>query len=246
MTRRHLLGLAAASVPLLRGQSAPPRFVTIADDFSRGSGGWLAGFSDYGFAQGGMQRIAEPRPLPAEVNASGGRRGYYVHGFNNSDDLFMYLKKPLSSIDGIAPGASYEAEFFIEAASDAPSGCAGVGGSPGDSVYLKVGASATEPVAILDPVEGVRLNLDKGQQSQSGADATVAGTIGNGAECVKENLGVYRLIERRQKHASPVRASDTGNLWLFVGTDSAFEGMTGIYYARIVVSLTRLDEGGVR
>ena len=246
MVRLFLLGLAAASLSLLYGQSDPPRFVTIADDFSRGSGGWLAGFSDYGFEQGGMLRVAEPRPLPAEVNPDGALHGYYLHGNNNSDDLFMYLRKPLGPSDGIAPGAAYEVDFFIEAASDAPSGCAGVGGSPGDGVYLKVGASAIEPVGIFDEVEGLRLNLDKGDQSQSGSDATIAGVIANGSECTNENMGVYRLIERRQKHASPVRADPSGNLWLLVGTDSAFEGLTGLYYSRIVVTLTRVDEGGLR
>jgi hypothetical protein len=128
---------------------------------------------------------------------------------------------------------------LIEFASNAPTGCAGVGGSPGDDVYLKVGASALEPVSIVAQ-QGLRLNLDKGSHATSGRDATLAGTVANGLTCTPENQR-FVLIERRQAHAGRVTASSVGTLWVFVGTDSGYEGLNQLYYARIVVSLTRVD-----
>src|SRR5262249_12235777 len=121
-------------------------FVQIADDFSAGSAGWLPEFTNYNFDEGGQKRLAEVRPLPDETGSPG--KGYYLQAINHSDDIFSFLKKPLEMQDGIEPGASYEVEFLIDFASNAPTGCLGVGGSPGDDVYLKVGASALEPVSI--------------------------------------------------------------------------------------------------
>jgi hypothetical protein len=211
----------------------------VAEDFSRGSGGWLAEFTDYDINQGGLRRLAEIRPLPAETGIEAS--GFYLQGMNGSDDLFSLLKKPLELEDGIEPGASYDVEFLIEFASNAPIGCPGAGGSPGDSVYLKVGASTVEPVPILGE-EGLRLNLDKGNQSEDGEDATSAGNVANGLECTPENER-YVLIERRQAHANRVTASEHGRLWLFVGTDSGYEGLNQLYYSRIVVTLTRVAGG---
>ena len=107
-----------------------------------------------------MDRLAEIRRVPG---VEGEELAYFIQGKNTSDDLFMFLKKPLSPADGIEPDSLYEAEVLIELFSGAPTGCAGVGGSPGDGVYLKVGVGPTEPVSILDGEE-VLLNLDKGNQ----------------------------------------------------------------------------------
>lgn len=218
----------------------PATFVQIADDFSRGSGGWLAEFSEYNLSgDAGLQRLAEIRSLPAETGIPGA--GYYLQAVNSSDDLFLFLKRPLEREDGIEPNGTYVVEFLIEFVSNAPTGCFGTGGSPGDDVFLKVGASPVEPVPILTS-QGLHVNLDKGHQSSSGNDATVAGTISNGLECTPANQRPV-LVQRRQAHARRVKASDYGTLWVFVGTDSGYEGLNQLYYARIVVLLTRVDGG---
>jgi len=61
----------------------------------------------------------------------------------------MFLKRRLSSADGVVVGMSYEITFKIVFASGAPTGCGGIGGAPGESVYLKAGASPAEPLALL-------------------------------------------------------------------------------------------------
>ncbi|HYP06614.1 MAG TPA: hypothetical protein VER03_10335 [Bryobacteraceae bacterium] len=233
---------SALLAPSAYAQREPQKFIQIADDFSRDSANWLAAFTDYNLINSVPHRIAEIRTLPPYIDAS--RRAFYLQAVNDSDDLFSFLKKPITPDDGIEPNAIYEVSFLVEFASNASTECAGLGGAPGLDVYLKVGASATEPVATLVG-EKLTFNLDKGNQAEGGRDATVAGHIGViNDECDPEKAR-FVLAERRQKHTQRVRASSFGWLWLFVGADSGYEGLNQLYYSRIVVTLTRV-EGGAR
>ncbi len=78
----------------------------------------------------------------------------------------MYYK---SRLTGLMPNTLYRAGFVLGLATNAPRGCTGVGGAPGESVYLKAGVSAVEPVAILAGDGHLRMNIDKGNQSNGGA-----------------------------------------------------------------------------
>ncbi len=120
----------------------------------------------------------------------------------------------------------------------------GIGGSPGESVYLKAGASTVEPAVYLDSDTGYYLmNVDKGSgNSGNGTAASVIGDIANGlsAEEVDMENPPYVSLERHHEHQYIVTASQDGELWLLVGTDSGFEGLTSIYYQSIAVTLTPL------
>ena len=155
--------------------------IVLIDDFNHGSKGWLPGFSDYNLRTGDLRMRAEQRSLPEEVSETGS--AYYVQSMNRSDDLFMFLKKHLAVEDGLEPNQAYRVWFDVRFSSNAPTGCAGVGGSPGDSVYLKAGGSVDEPVASVTGNGDIRLLADKGQQSTGGRDAGVVGTIANGTAC---------------------------------------------------------------
>ena len=123
-------------------------------------------------------------------------------------------------------------------ASNSGSGCFGVGGAPGEGLYLKVGATGTEPVVALDEVNDYRVNFDKGQQSQGGSAMSVAGDMANGSSrCDSE--APYVSLERRHQHTDSVLSSPAGELWLLVGTDSAYEGRTILYYQAIEATLIR-------
>ena len=54
------------------------------------------------------------------------------------------------SVDGLTPGARYAATVRTEIATDTPRGCFGVGGSPGESVWIKAGVSVEEPIPVID------------------------------------------------------------------------------------------------
>ena len=153
----------------------------------------------------------------------------------------MFLKRRLGTDDGVVPGQEYRIKFTIDFASNAPSGAAGIGGSPGESVFLKAGASTVEPEVYLDPaINYYLMNVNKGSgNSDSGEAASVTGHIANGlsADEIDMENPPYVSLKRQHEHRYTVTASPDGELWLLVGTDSGFEGLTGIYYQRIAVTL---------
>jgi hypothetical protein len=243
VTRRDLLRRAGACALGFAGWAAaqsreanPQRWVYDITDFEHGlSNGWLPGFTDFSLATASTNRRAEIRRLPQEIQGAG-RYGYYLRGHNTSDDLFMFIKKPVTTL---APNREYTVEFHIQFASSAGSGCVGIGGAPGESVWLKAGASTEEPVAIMEN-DDIRLSADKGNQSSGGRDALIVSDIANGIQC-EEAEGEFVLLRRTARLESAVRTDGAGRLWVFLGTDSGFEGTTEIYYAFIAALFTLRD-----
>ena len=119
-------------------------------------------------------------------------------------------------------------------ATDTPSGCFGIGGAPGESVYIKAGVSEVEPLPILED-SYLRMNIDIGNQSNGGEQAAVLGNIANSRPSEQS-----RQWERKsfpaQPVPAPVTASPNGRVWLLFGADSGFEGRTQIYFTRVSVT----------
>ena len=173
--------------------------------------------------------------LPSEV---GEGKALMLSGINRSDDLFMYVKKQLTAANGIQPDTTYLIRFEVEFATDAPAGAVGVGGPPGEAVWVKVGAAPVEPVPVEVMVADVpyyTLSVDKGWQNEDGENALRIGDVAK-VEC--DEFDVYEL-KTLDNEAEPLRmeSDQDGNLWIFVGTDSGFEGRTTLYYNRIKVTL---------
>src|SRR5690606_40211302 len=85
---------------------------------------------------------------------------------------------------------------------------------------IKAGAAAVEPDTVVSESGDVRLNLDKGNQLDAGADAIVLGNIANSsADCIG---APYELKTLESGDQELVAATDAaGGLWLFVGSESA-------------------------
>lgn len=207
-------------------------------DFRQGAQGWETGFAEYSPQTADMMLEAGTRSLPSELGING--TAYYLQGMNHSADLFMFLKRRLGTDDGLVPGQEYRVVFTIVFASDAPSGAVGIGGSPGEAVYVKAGASAVEPEVYLDSdTYYYVMTVDKGSgNSGSGTAASVVGNIANGLSGEEDRH--YISLERQYEHEYTVSANPEGELWLLVGTDSGFEGLTAIYYQSIAVTLIPL------
>jgi hypothetical protein len=229
-TRANLI--AAAALAALAGCGGD-EVHELTFTFAAGAEGWIHGFADLPVdADRDLYELRfAHQGLPDELDSPGA--GLFMSGRNHSDDLFMFIKRELT---GLEPGAEYTVYGDLVLASSAPSGCVGIGGAPGENVYLKLGASAEEP-EVVDDQGWLTLSVDKGNQAQGGARARTIGTIENGLEeCVFETP--YRRIERSGS-APAVRARSDGSLWVFTGTDSGFEGTTSIYYDRIALTAVR-------
>jgi len=200
----------------------------LSCDFDIDQNEWVGGFADYGV---GREEEVELNffhdSLPPPLDTTQG--ALRITGRNLSDNLFMFTK---TNVTGLAPNTVYELTFDIELAHNAPEESVGIGGSPGASNFLKVGAAPTEPMQVAVD-DFYRLNLDKGNQSQGGDDAIVIGNIGHDGDEFE-----YRLIQR-DNSGNPLRAAtnDLGQLWLFIGVDSGFEGVTNFYITEIRVTI---------
>ena len=205
----------------------PPDGVFIFD-FDRGSQGFTAGFADYPKGQEDFFELTSGhRAIPSPL---GSRSGLFISGHNRSDDLFMFFK---GRIDGLMPGARYDIEVSVEIATDTPAGCLGIGGPPGEGVSIKAGATAVEPVALG---AYMRMNIDVGNQANSGTQAVVLGNIANSRSCEQSPRWELKSFESRSVPASILAPAD-GRAWLLIGSDSGFEGRTGIYFTRATVEL---------
>jgi len=206
--------------------------IQLEFDFSKGIQGWVAGFADYPVGKETEWAIGSSlAPLPAPLDAS--RSAILLTGVNHSDDLFMYLTRGLT---GLAPNASYSARFHVTLATNAPKACAGIGGAPGESVVLKVGATATEPGRIVDAGQYYRATFDYGSQLAGGRNAASVGDLATS----NTNCSVPRYeLKEFDSGSMPLtfRTDGSGRLWLIVGIDSGFEGTTAAYVTAVRVEL---------
>jgi len=124
------------------GSDESPRPVQIDIDINSAITDWSGGFSDYTPETEPDDVVVEPRPLPQPHTGF----GLYTFGTNRSDDLFIYIKRQLT---GFAPHVSYALAFRVQFLPEAPAGCIGVGGEPGEAVIVKGGASPVEPLTVL-------------------------------------------------------------------------------------------------
>lgn len=199
----------------------------IASTFTTSTDGWQGAFSDYHDETKPTDVILEPRALPAPLSGS----AYFTGGTNRSDDLFIYSKKKFG---GYAPSTSYKLRFEIEFVSNQSSGCVGVGGAPGESVYVVAGASPTEPQTVLTAGEYV-VNVDRGNQAMPGTASQVLGNVANGvADCGPK---VYQPKVVKSTEPLLVKSDGNGNIWVFFGIDSGFEAKSSVFYKSIKVAV---------
>ena len=203
------------------------RIFTYQFDFSESHHDWQAGFSD--FPVNIDSTLYEFKSEYTEQTpGTNGRKSIMLSANNQSDDLFMYMKR---SVDDLEPNTEYILTFEVEFASDAT---AGVTGSSGESVYVKVGGTAVEPKTVIESDRYV-MNIDKGNQGQNGENMVNLGNI-----TISENATGYTVktlsnTPNNSTYNGPitVKTNSHGQLWLIVGTDSGFKGKTTMYYTKV-------------
>ncbi len=200
-------------------------------DFST-PGQWTGGFSDYPSGQEAYYGLSwAEKSLPENLQTgSSQKQAIFITGNNHSADLFMFIKTRLA---GLKPETLYRLTFNVTFATNAPSGCVGVGGAPGENVWIKAGASIPEPIA-METGDYYLMNVDKGNQATGGENARVLGNIaGSNTDCANTAYEFKTLGNTE----SPLetKTDQDGSLWVFVGADSGFESVTGLYFANVEV-----------
>ncbi len=209
------------------------RVYSYSFEFSNAKEGWTGDFADYPEGDSILYGLEINHELLPE-NISKTRKGIKVTGINHSDDLFMFIKRKVS---GLRPNTTYKVLFSVRFASNVPTGTPGIGGAPGESVYVKVGASRIEPVKVL--TDGYyEMNIDKGNQAQGGTDMQVIGHIGVAATTTQ-----YAEVFRNNSTLSPfsLTTNNQGEVWVIVGTDSGFEGTTTLYYTGVDILFNQVN-----
>ncbi len=206
---------------------------TFNFNFEIGPEGWTPGFADLpvDYDQSIYELDRGYRLLPEGLEG----RGMYLQGHNRSDDLFMYLK---TQVGGLRPNTTYAVAVSIDLATNVPAGLIGIGGSPGESVFVKAGASTVEPTAAEGDNRHLRMNIDKGNQARGGEAMVVIGDVAN-PEVQRREYRIKTLDNSDQPLT--VDTDDEGRVWLIVGTDSGFEGLTSLYYTGINYKLTAAE-----
>jgi hypothetical protein len=206
--------------------------------FNESLNNWQGGFADY-FPDPETGSIEHYELdfghefLPSPLDKT--QKALMISSHNRSDDIFMFIKHQIS---GLEPSSKYLLVADIQLASQYPKQSVGIGGSPGSSVYLKLGATSIKPAPVLveeAEVEIYRMNIDIGNQSQGGKDMVVIGDIGT----LKDDF-VYVFINRSNKGKPFTFSTDAeGKAWVIIGTDSGFEGKTTLYYNMVTLKLLK-------
>jgi hypothetical protein len=208
--------------------------------FTHGSNGWEGGFSDYPVNEEIFYELSWGwSNLPTCIENEKGKllkKGIYLSGNNHSDDLFMFLKR---KIHGCMPQRLYTLNIKVLIESNTPQHSIGIGGAPGESLFFKVGAATEEPSQLIE--NGFYfLNVDKGNQSCGGAHAQVIGNLANPAVDPQKPSYMPKFLETPMP--LHVRADANGSFWIFLGTDSGFEGKTTFYVAQITLEMVPCEK----
>lgn len=232
---RFFQGICIVGIFLLMASCGPEQEVkvyTFSYLFADSTSGWTADFADYPLDSTGSYLHFKRDSLPYIINRDSSINSLKLSGTNIDNGLFMFLKRQIS---GLRPNTDYEIFMNVRLASKEPISDNGVEDTSGELVYVKVGASTSEPEVALDGVH-YRLNIDKGTGAEGGSNALTVGNIGVGATTTK-----YALITRSSSESFQATSDSNGKMWLIVGTDSQYAGRTVVYYTQINAYLNQID-----
>lgn len=230
-----VLALAAALAAIGCDSTGPTGTVVFEFDFSTSDHGFDGSFSDVAVAEAeNVDFEARHRTLPDPL--TGG--ALYHAGTNISDDLFMFFTR---RVDGLEPGGRYAATFSLEIATRIGEDCTiGVGAA----VLVKAGAAGEEVrrvVVVQNDRDEYRLSVDKGNQANDGTAGVVIGDIRNGLPGCGAQVPYEREPVSEAGKEVIVQADQDGAVWLFFGTESAFESPHETYFTLFRAELRSLE-----
>jgi hypothetical protein len=204
--------------------------IIVAVTFDHIPPAWTLGDSDYtDGTEPSNVTLSLTDTLPAPIQ----QRAVAISGTNRSDDMYAYIKRPVT---GLAPSSVYQAEVSVTLAASVPQGCLGVGGSPGESVYVKTTVSGSEPQTVRQNSGEWALSIDKGNQANSGTEGQTLGHIANSATDCR-----YGTIERKTlRTTTPITVTTDaqGRVWWGLGQDSGYEAGSTLVLLNATLTLS--------
>ncbi|AEI52218.1 hypothetical protein [Runella slithyformis] len=142
--------------------------IELNHEFKSSTEDWIGGFANHS-NESNIEELYEfefsHAALPKPLNTS--KKALMRSGKNYSDDLFMFIKKKLR---GLTSNKMSEVDVELGFANNVPKNMFGVGGSPGENVYIKAGTFTIEPNKVLDKTDNhYTINIHKGNQAQEEA-----------------------------------------------------------------------------
>ena len=214
-------------------KSAKSLQTTFTFNFDLSQEDWNGGFADCPVDNDFYNLLFSWKRAPGKLGGQYGK-SLYITGDNHSDDLFMFVKK---QITGLTPNTTYQLNFNFDIINDIPEGLFGIGGSPGESVFMKFGAVNYEPMAILNDTKTAWLmNIDKGNQALTGTDMLNIGNVANpNVDYNKPRYAAKNFDSYTIGFDFQITTDGNGSAWVIIGTDSGFEGTTEVYYDNVTV-----------
>lgn len=196
-------------------------------DFRESEFGWESFFTNYNVGNSeGMDFETDYRSLPEPLNTAD--MAQYIRATNQSDDVKMLFRR---EVNGLAPNTEYGVQFDIRFGTSVPSGCFGIGGSPGGAVRVIADASRLMPEPFIE--DGYYLlNVEQEGDPEEWYQNAIMGDIANSRECEDGYEYEIKEIQSGPGHAA-VTTDENGSAWLLFGTRSGFEGTTELYYTYI-------------
>ncbi|WP_052350349.1 stalk domain-containing protein [Paenibacillus gorillae] len=201
--------------------------------FDKDQEGWSGDFADLPVKYDKtIYELAFAREAIPGTGSSTPNYGLKLKGMNRSDDLFMFLTK---KVDGLAKNTTYNAKLEFAMYTNEAGEMMGVGGAPGESVFIKAGVVATEPKTVQSKDTGdlyYRMNVDKGNQGTDGKDMKLVGNA------VKPDSGKEGYQRKNFTYNVKVKSDSNGQLFIIIGSDSGYEGLSTLYFDDISLTLT--------
>lgn len=231
--RRSLIAAAGVLAALISGgcldvpsvsntSTLPFDFSVVGENYSLVSADYPAARVGDVSPDGGLRNL--PSPLPTQPSL-------FTAATNVTGSAFVLLKKHLT---GLPPGTTYSVSISLDYASNISSGCTT---GLGPAVFLKAGATSTEPVAVADGSGNLRMNINKGTGS-AGGDYTALGDIRNGTSGCP-TPGVYTARSTIYQNQPVNLTTDAnGGFWLWVATESTAPGRHEVYFIKLNLRLS--------
>jgi hypothetical protein len=223
-----ILTLSATLSACSKNNENKPALI-LNDSFEDSANGWSSGFANYPNNADSLtyHLYSAVTPLPGPLDNK--QKAINLSGASQSGQLFMFIKK---KVTGLKSNATYNASFEVELASNAPTGQFGLESSPGEGVSLGAGSAVKEPVKELSAdKKSFVMNITKVNLSKNSDDMAFIGNIANGT-----NQYIYKIIQRNGEYKAITNSK--GEAWLIIGTNSAYAGLTSIYFTAAKVTFT--------